>query len=152
MNDMPYFPPLYGTVNCGECEIQANCMCFGKHQRDRRDFTYTSGRCPRLPDRRGFVAESERKLYAATFPLVHAERSADALYLTLTIPGKRDHKVYHTRNGYWYYREKDPSCGHMLRKVIGIERYDSEQDILDYMESVHADYCIFRCDFWDYTV
>ena len=152
MSDIPYFPPLHGNVDCSKCEIRTNCMCFGKHQRNRRDFTYTSGRCPRLPDKEGFVWDSEQKLYAATFPLVHAERATDKLHLTLTIPGKRNHKVYRTRSGYWFYREKDSNYGYVLRKVIGIEEYNSEQDILNYMEDVHADYCIFRCDFWGYTV
>lgn len=46
----PYFPLLYGTVDCGQCEIAADCRCRYKYQRDRRDFTHTAGRCPHLPD------------------------------------------------------------------------------------------------------
>lgn len=38
--------------NCGKCERE-ECFNRGKFQRDRRDFTVTSGRCPRLPDTQG---------------------------------------------------------------------------------------------------
>ena len=49
-----------------------------------------------------------RELYAESFPLAHAERGGDdTLYLTLTIPHeKRPKKVYMTKSGYWYFRER----------------------------------------------
>ena len=92
MDNQRYFPPLYGGVECGECDMAAVCHSCGKYQRDRRDFTYTSGRCPRLPDRRGFVDKSQKKLYAETFPLVHAERGDESLTLSLSIRGKSGSK------------------------------------------------------------
>ncbi len=48
----PYRPPARGNPDCGSCE-KAGCPNRGKFQRDRRDFTVTSGRCPRLPDELG---------------------------------------------------------------------------------------------------
>ena len=53
MDNQHYFPPPYGRVECGECDMASACHSRGKYQRDRRDFTYTSGRCPRLPDCKG---------------------------------------------------------------------------------------------------
>lgn len=46
MSDSPYFPHLYGEVDCGKCEIASECCCRGRYQRNRRDFSHTSGRCP----------------------------------------------------------------------------------------------------------
>lgn len=153
MSERPYFPPLYGGVECQKCEISANCDCYGKYQRNRRDFTYTSGRCPRLADSRGFVADKERELYAATFPLIHAERGeGDTLDLTLTIPGeKRSRKVYHTKSGYWYYKTKDAD-GFAIKKVLNIEGNNNEDDILSHMERAYAEYYLFRCEITDYFV
>lgn len=152
MSDTPYFPPLHGNVDCGKCEIASNCWCCGKHQRDRRDFTHTSGRCPRLPDKRGFVAEQERELYAQTFPLIYAERGEDVLHLTLTIPGaKRPKKVYQTKSGYWYFREKNES-GLYVKRVLSIESCDSEAEIIKKMDLFDYDYCLFRAAIEDYYV
>lgn len=150
MNDKPYFPPLFGEVDCYQCEMRADCRCFDKYQRNRRDFTHTSGRCPRLPDKRGFVAEKEMKLYAATFPLIHAERGAGgSLDLTLTLAGeKRNRKVYRTKCGYWYYRTKSPD-GFPAKQMLVIYEGDDKERILNHMERVHADYCIFRCEIRD---
>ena len=77
-----YFPPLAGAVACRECD-RADCMSRDRFQRNRRDFTVTSGRCPRLPDLRGYVDREDRALYEATFPLVHAKREDGRLTLTL---------------------------------------------------------------------
>ena len=77
-NSSPYFPPLSGKVECGQCK-DTECRCLGKHQRSRRDFTHTSGRCPRLPDQRSFVDEKEQKLYAEPFPIVCTEQSGSVL-------------------------------------------------------------------------
>ena len=51
-----YFPPLNGPVDCTQCEAE-NCRCHGRHQRNRRDLSYTSGRCPRLPDLQGLWSQ-----------------------------------------------------------------------------------------------
>ena len=72
MEQQHYFPPLHGAVDCDKCEAR-DCWCRGKSQRNRRDMTPASGRCPRLPDLCGFVEKEERELYKATFMLVHAE-------------------------------------------------------------------------------
>ena len=106
MIDQHYFPPIKGPVDCAQCEA-AGCWCRDKFQRSRRDFTHTSGRCPRLPDLRGFVERDEREAYAAAFMLIHAELGAGGLQLTLTIPGKKRYrKVYLTKSGYWYFNTR----------------------------------------------
>lgn len=74
-NSSPYFPPLSGKVECGQCK-DTECRCLGKHQRSRRDFMHTSGRCPRLPDQRSFADEKEQKLYAEPFPIVLQSKAA----------------------------------------------------------------------------
>ena len=151
MSDQHYFPPLNGTVDCSQCEA-VDCWCRGKFQRNRRDFTHTSGRCPRLPDQRGFVEKAERTAYAAAFMLIHAEIGVGGLHLTLTIPGqKRSRKVYRTKSGYWYIRLRDADGGH-FKQVLNISGYYSEEDITRHMEAQHADYCIFRCELTEYTV
>ena len=93
MEKQYYFPPLNGAVDCSQCEV-TDCWCREKYQRNRRDFTHTSGRCPRLPDLRGFVEQEERDAYAAAFPLIHAELGAEDLHLTLTMPGQKQAKRY----------------------------------------------------------
>ncbi len=144
MDNQRYFPPLYGGVECGECDMAAVCHSCGKYQRDRRDFTYTSGRCPRLPDRRGFVDKSQKKLYAETFPLVHAERGDESLTLSLSIPGeKRLKKVYLKKDGYWYFRERAEDRSY-IRRRINFNCFQSMKDVLDYMNLYDADYCLFR--------
>ena len=92
MSKTPYFPALYREVDCSKCEIAAKCRNYGKSQRNRRDFSVLSGRCPRLPDKRGFVEKGERERYASVFPLVHAERGDEEeedLELTLRLPGEK---------------------------------------------------------------
>ncbi len=152
MSDSPYFPHLYGEVDCGKCEIASECCYRGRYQRNRRDFSHTSGRCPRLPDRRGFVDKSQRDLYAKTFPLVHAERGEDSLFLTLTIPGvKRPRRVYQTRGGSWYFRDKD-EFGDSIRRAVNFECYRKKEAILNFMELYDFDYCLFRATIEDYFV
>ncbi len=152
MSDTPYFPPLHGKVDCIQCEISSQCWCRDKYQRDRRDFSHISGRCPRLPDMRGFVEANERELYRQTFPLVYAKRRDDGIHLTLTIPSeKRSKKVYHTRSGYWYFREKDDS-GIYVKRVLRIESYNRLAEITWAMDLCQADYCVFRAKIEDYCV
>lgn len=152
MSGVPYFPLLYEPVECVQCEIAPECSNQDRPQRNRRDFTYTSGRCPRLPDQRGFVEENQRGLYMQAFPLVHARRGPGALELTLTIPGdKRSKKVYQTKSGFWYFQEKIES-GRYARRVLNFECYRSKGRILDYMDLCHSDYCVFRAVIEDYYI
>lgn len=147
MSDRAYFPPLYGDVDCYQCEIGTNCHAYGKYQRKLRDFTIGSGRCPRLPDWGGFVGKEHRELYAATFPLIYAERSEDVVFLTLSVPGrKRNRKVYYAKSmGFWYVREKD-EYGYPAKRIVEIERCWKPQDVAVAMDAVRSDYCIFRCE------
>lgn len=158
MDDKPYFPPLYGNVDCSKCE-KKDCMSRGKYQRNRRDFSYTSGRCPRLPDHRGFMEKEEQLLYAATFPMVCAERGGDdTLILTLQLPGiKRGRKVYFTKicGGYWYFREKAPegyTSVKYFKRVLYIEDMDTVQKIRDHMDWLGTDYCLLRCTIEDCVI
>lgn len=68
MEKTPYFPPLYGDVVCRECD-KADCMSRDRYQRRRRDFTYTSERCPRLPDGYGFIDSLETSFKALLYDL-----------------------------------------------------------------------------------
>lgn len=146
-----YFPPLYGEVECNKCEKE-DCYCRGKYQRSKREFTVTSGRCPRLPDKCGFVDSKERELYAQTFPLVHAELGGeDALHLSLSMPNeKRIRKIYRYQStGSWYFRCKDKD-GNPIRRVLLIGSFSNEQSIIDFMVTHKKDYCIFTCEITQY--
>ena len=149
-NAFPYFPPLYGKPDCLKCEKRKDCGSYGKYQRDRRDFTYTSGRCPRLPDRRGFVEQDERELYAQTFPLIHAESGGcegeETLTLQLSIPGETRYRKVYRAYGYWWFRSKTES-GEPVRRILTVEAdgyLNSPKNILKEMRG--KDYCIFRCE------
>lgn len=151
MSEQHYFPPLKGPVDCAQCEA-ADCWCRNMHQRSRRDFTHTSGRCPRLPDLRGFVERDQREAYAAAFMLIHAELGAGGLQLTLTIPGqKRYRKVYLTKSGYWYFNTRSTE-GDPIRQALNIGCFSSKEEIVQYTEKLHSDYCIFRCELADFLV
>jgi hypothetical protein len=140
-----YFPPLYGDVECYKCEKEG-CHSRGKEQRKRRDFTTTSGRCPRLADKRGFVDREERELYSAIFPLVHAELGVDEVTLSLQFPNeKKLRKVYNTgESQFWYYKTKDAD-GDPIRRLIWIDVYHTKESIIDAMKWASSDYCLFRC-------
>lgn len=151
MNGQRYFPSLNGPVDCTQCEAE-NCQCRGKHQRNRRDLSFASGRCPRLPDLRGFVEPEDRSAYAETFMLIHAELSEGNLELTVTIPGlKRCRKVYQTKSGYWYFRTKSQE-GYPVKQALYIGGFYTVEGITQYMEELHTDYCILRCDLAGFTV
>ena len=64
----PYFPPLYGDVDCGMCDIAAECWCCGEYQRNRRDFSHSSGRCPRLPDKKALWRRNTGSCMRGAFP------------------------------------------------------------------------------------
>lgn len=62
MDNKPYFPnTLDRFPDCGQCE-RKNCYSRGKYQRGIRSFTYTSGRCPRLPDMSGRMEPEDEAL------------------------------------------------------------------------------------------
>lgn len=151
MEQQHYFPPLHGTVDCGRCEAQ-NCWCRDLYQRNRRDMSHSSGRCPRLPDLCGFVEKAERKYYKDTFMLVHAELGVGGLSLTVTMPGqKRMRKVYQTKSGYWYCNMTNQDS-RSERQALYLEGYQSKEDIILQMKSLRTDYYILRCQMAGYTV
>lgn len=144
----PYFPPLYEKPDCAKCEKRRDCYSCGKYQRDRRDFTYTSGRCPRLPDMRGFVEKDERELYAQTFPLLHAERGGIegeyTLNLSLSLPGEKRVRTVYRSNGYgvWWFRDgKDPETGYVFRRILHFD--DGFTSAAEILERMRSDYCLF---------
>lgn len=157
MENTPYFPPLYGAVECGKCK-KWDCMNRGKYQRNCRDFSYTSGRCPRLPDRQGFMEKEETELYAAAFPVVYAERGGDSgllfLSLAIKIPGeKRGRKVYYTKTcgGHWYFRTKT-EYGYPGKRAISISEFSTTQEIIEHMRRANTEKCVFRCTIEDYWI
>ncbi len=150
-----YFPPLYGKVDCSKCDIKDECLSAGKFQRNKRDFSYTSGRCPRLPDLRGFVEKEWRAAYAAAFPIIHAELGAgDTLNLTLAIPNEAKwRRVYRSKSGTWWYFKQKDEYGSIVNQAIRIEGgMQSEKEVIDRIKALHTDYCIFRCEILGFTV
>ena len=149
MSDTPYFPSLFEKPDCAKCERE-DCYSRGKFQRDRRDFSYTSGRCPRLPDLRGFVDGEDRAPYAELYPLVHAERGeGDTVSLTLSRPVVGLRKVYMTYGQWWV---RDHKNGEPVRRVLTIDGCYNVTDVLERMERARSDYCIFRCEMADYCL
>jgi hypothetical protein len=150
-----YFPELYGNVECHKCEKE-NCENRGKYQRNVRHFEVTSGRCPRLPDMRGFVDVGERKNYYDKFFLVSAELTGDdTLYLTLNIPKTgRTYKVYQTKSGYWYYNtfEGEGENKLKIKRIVNIESYSVADDIIEYIKRNYSDYCVFRAEITNWSV
>lgn len=147
-----YFPPLHGRIECEKCDIASTCPSCGKYQRDRRDVTFTSGRCPRLPDKKGFVDKSQRELYAEAVPLVHAQSCVGGLTLFLTLPGeRRRRRVYRTKSGFWYFREKGEGRSYSKR-CINFQRLQSREVVLREMALLRTDYCMFRAVVEDYCV
>ena len=62
----PYFPAVGETPNCDVCEREG-CHSRGKFQRDYRTFSYTSGRCPRLPDIHDRMEPEDAALWASLY-------------------------------------------------------------------------------------
>ena len=120
-------------------------------QRNFRDFSYTSGRCPRLPDKSGLVETDERTQYNSLFPLVHAEQGEDNdLRLTLYLPNQaRGKRVYYSNTWKrWWVRIR--ANGWTQRRFLKIENFmQNSQSILDYMAFRNSDHCIFRCEIED---
>jgi hypothetical protein len=164
MTECTYFPAFHETwIDCNRCELvdwsegltygKSKCGSYGAHQRNRRDFTYTSRRCPKLPDMRGFVHESQRENQRNAYPIIHAESNGEEVFLNLSIPGqKKLRRVYETRSGYFYFKTKDEEHGYVIKRVIWIGCNMSRQNIKEYMERFHADYCLFNCVISDVTV
>lgn len=62
-NQKPYFPDENDEFpDCFLCERE-DCWSRYKFQRGKRSFSYTSGRCPRLPDDRGEREPEDQELY-----------------------------------------------------------------------------------------
>jgi hypothetical protein len=149
---MPYFPAfesIYSKtdVECHKCERE-NCPSRGKYQRIRRDFTYTSGRCPRLPDMRGFVELSEVQNRRAAYPFILANLDADGtVRLSINIPGdgRAARVVYLSRYGYWYYNKAG------VKSCIRVD-FKDRFDIRDYMKQRGANYINLPCALTDYTL
>ena len=144
MSDAVYFPAFHGEAECHKCERE-DCHSRGAHQRNRRDFTVTSRRCPKIPDRRGFVDESQRENQRKAYPLVHAESDGDSVVLTLSLPEEKPKllRVSMTKSGYFWVRAKDADLG-KIKRVIQVAGCNmSLRDIKEFMRDHHCDYCIF---------
>ena len=157
-----YFPAFNGEADCNRCELvdwsdgrtygKADCPSYGKSQRNRRDFTYTSGRCPKLPDQRGLVHESQRANQRKAYPLIHAERTVGGVLLRISLPAKNNSLcVYKTRSGFFYFNSRDKD-GYKIKRLIFIGGNKDYKDIVNFMESRKADYCVFDCEITDCTV
>lgn len=146
-----YFPDFHGEAECHKCEL-ADCQSREKHQRNKRDFECTSGRCPKLPDVCGFVHPSQRENQRKAYPLIHAESNGEEVFLTVSRPGsKRLLRVYETKSGYTYFKTKDED-GCAIKRVVFVEGNRTHKDVLDFMEWRKADYCIFACEISECTV
>lgn len=119
-----YFPPFYGEADCYQCEIREQCDCFGKSQRNRRDLEVTSGRCPKIPDNRGFVHESQRENQRKAYPIIYAEYSGEGEEVFFapggsTRTGTGAHDLATDRHGS-QGRNTSAAVGWALRHVRGI--------------------------------
>ena len=86
----------------------------------------------------------KRALYAATFPLIHAEQGCKSLHLSLTVHERKgSRKVYREKSGYWYVKERVD--GYTRKSAVTISKGSSEEEIAAYMGHIGADYCLFRC-------
>lgn len=144
-----YFPEFNGEAECHKCELET-CHSRGKFQRNKRDFKYTSGRCPKLPDMKGFVHTSQRANQLKAYPLIHAESNDENVFLSLSIPGnKKLLKVYSAKGGNFYFRAKDED-GNPIKRIIFIGYHKSHKDIMEFMQWRNADYCIFPCEITEF--
>jgi len=149
---MPYFPAFESIytktdVECHKCERE-NCHSRGKYQRDRRDFTYTSGRCPRLPDMNGHVETFEAGIRCDAYPFIMAQIDRDdKLHLLISIPGDpTEHIVYRTKSDDWYYRRKG------VKRVVYIDGHSTRKSVINYMNQRQAKYIKLPCCLSDYTL
>ncbi len=147
-----YFPAFHETnIACGKCDKE-KCDCRGKFQRNRRDFEVTSGRCPKVPDRRGFVAPEERANQRDAYSFAYIEISDESVYLHINIPGdKKQKRLYRTKSGYWYYRTKDED-GNKIRRAVFFGANDTIESFRQFGERLGTDYYLFPCDISDSTV
>ena len=147
-----YFPPFHGgDIDCSRCE-KADCHSRDKHQRNRKDFTYESCRCPRLPDRSGFAYKSEfqnqRDAYAFVTFEVHGLDcdSSDFLYAELHTSSKVPPiELKWCKNG-WYYPSKDKfgQKGKQLVLLQGVG--DDWRDILKEMDLYGYEKILVPCE------
>lgn len=146
-----YFPPINGECRCEECEL-VSCHSRGKAQRTRREFTYTSGRCPRLPDISGRVEAEWMDAYVDSFPLVQARMLDDgSVKLFLKLPRDRNRlRILHwSKYNFWYYTITVRGEGGeaALEKVpIRMPCGGSPISVEEYMEIHHLRSCMFRCE------
>ena len=146
-----YFPLFHGEAECHKCEME-DCVCRGKHQRNKREFEVTSGRCPKIPDLRGFVHTSQRENQRNAYPLIHAESNGEEVFLSISIPGKKKMlRVYETKSGYTFFKTKDES-GNAIKRLISVDGNMTHREILDFMEWRKAYYCHFVCEITEYCV
>jgi hypothetical protein len=150
MNATIYFPPFHGEAECHKCELE-DCSSRGRYQRNKRDFTYEDGRCPKLPDQRGFAHSSQRDNQRAAYPLIYAECGYDKVFLHISIPGsKKTLTVYETKSGYLYFNTKNEYG--KIRRLIFIDGNRNHESIYEFMDTRNFDYCIFSCEITDFTV
>lgn len=148
-----YFPKFNErNIECSKCE-KGNCYSREKYQRNTRHFSYQSGRCPRLPDIRGFVIEEERENQRKAYPFVEVMVSEEAIKIMLNIPeAKKKRRVYYRKSCHtWYYTLKDDN-GNKMRVAIYIEGCSSWNDIREYSEYIHASHFILNCRICNYEV
>jgi len=157
-----YFPAFYSDkVECWKCEKKDNCSSYGKSQATKRDFEVTSGRCPKIPNTRGFVDPSERENQRNAYPILLAELGGDGsdindLMLSLSIPSeKKIRKVYQTKSGcYLYYNSKKVINGESFKVkwALFVSAFNGKEEILKRMIETNSDYSIFPCEIADFTV
>ena len=156
-----YFPAFHAEqVKCWECEKKDNCSSSGKHQATRRDFEVTSGRCPKIPDRRGFVDKSERENQRNAYPLLFAELGGDGsriddLLLSLSVPfEKKLTKVYQTKSGFLFFNTKEEINGelHKIKRALNLYGINGKEEMIREMNRTSSDYSIFPCEIADFTI
>lgn len=142
-----YFPDIGSQPDCRYCD-KGSCPNREKFQRGRRDFSVTSGRCPRLPDDRGFVDPDESCDYANTFDLVNAERSGEKIIVRLSRPFGLNRTVYRL-HGYWWFRDRID--GQPVRRVVHFAARDVD-DLREQMDYMRTNKMVFRARVEDYCI
>ena len=147
-----YFPKFTEeNVECGKCE-KANCHSREKYQRNKRHFSYQSGRCPRLPDTKGFVIEEEKENQKRAYPFVEIKVSEEAVKIMINIPNDKKRRVYYRKSlCAWYYVIKDKN-GNRMKKAIRIDGCTSWNDVRAYSNYIHASHFMLPCEICVYEI
>lgn len=142
-----YFPDIGSIPDCRKCDNE-DCPNREKFQRWRRDFSVTSGRCPRLPDDRGFMDSGEEQEYARTFDLVHVELHDGKLAAHLSRTDGTKRTVYRS-HGYWWFRDRID--GQPCRRVVQFAACSTGElkELLSHKHTVKMD---FRARVEDYCI